>query len=215
MNGRTRTLLICGILAGPLYVVVGLIEIAIRPGFDITRHPLSLMSLGDLGWIQIANFLVTGSLVIAGAAGMRRAIAIGRGRTWGPLLVGVYGLGLVAAAFFSADPMNGFPPGTPAGMPATISWHALLQFVSAAIAFFALIAACFVFARRFASERRSGWAAYSVATGVFFFAAFVGNAVGAGSPSLAVAFAIAIVLGWTWISAVAARLAGGLVSAEA
>ena len=120
MNGRTRTLLICGILAGPLYVVVGLIEIAIRPGFDITRHPLSLMSLGDLGWIQIANFLVTGSLVIAGAAGMRRAIATGRGRTWGPLLVGVYGLGLVAAAFFSADPMNGFPPGTPAGMPATI-----------------------------------------------------------------------------------------------
>src|SRR5439155_310359 len=111
MNGRTRTLLICGILAGPLYVVVGLIEIAIP--------------------------------------------------------------------------------------------------------FSALIAACCVFARRFASERRSGWAAYSVATGIFFFAAFVGNAVGAGSPSLAVAFAIAIVLGWTWISAVAARLAGGLVSAEA
>ena len=54
-----------------------------------------------------------------------------------------------------------------------------------------------------------------MATGIFFFAAFVGNAVGAGSPSLAVAFAIAIVLGWTWISAVAARLAGGLVSAEA
>jgi hypothetical membrane protein len=62
----TRALLACGIVAGPLYIVLGLIQILIRPGYDITRHDLSLMSNGDLGWIQIANFLVTGLLTIAG-----------------------------------------------------------------------------------------------------------------------------------------------------
>ena len=67
----TRTLLTCGIAAGPLYVALGALQILIRPGFDPTRHDLSLMSNGDLGWIQIANFIITGLLVIAGAIGIR------------------------------------------------------------------------------------------------------------------------------------------------
>jgi hypothetical membrane protein len=44
----------------------------IRPGFDIKRHAISVLSLGDLGWIQIATFLITGLLTIASAVGMRR-----------------------------------------------------------------------------------------------------------------------------------------------
>ncbi|HZD56197.1 MAG TPA: DUF998 domain-containing protein [Anaerolineales bacterium] len=68
----TRALVTCGVIAGPLYIAVGLVQMLTRPGFDITRHSLSLLSNGDLGWIQIANFLVAGLLVIAGAAGMRR-----------------------------------------------------------------------------------------------------------------------------------------------
>jgi len=59
MKSRT-TLLACGTAAGPIYVGLGLLQIAIRPGFDITRHALSLLSNGDLGWIQISNFLITG-----------------------------------------------------------------------------------------------------------------------------------------------------------
>jgi hypothetical protein len=48
---RTRHLLACGVLAGPIYILVGLLQILTREGFDMTRHPLSLMSTGDLGWI--------------------------------------------------------------------------------------------------------------------------------------------------------------------
>ena len=72
MNNRaeqTKLLLTGGVLAGPIYILVGIAQILTREGFDITRHPLSMMSLGDLGWIQIANFIVTGLLVIAGAIG--------------------------------------------------------------------------------------------------------------------------------------------------
>lgn len=51
-----QILLACGIVTGPLYIALGLMQMLIRPGFDPTRHDLSLMSNGDLGWIQISNF---------------------------------------------------------------------------------------------------------------------------------------------------------------
>jgi len=206
----TRVLLLCGVVAGPLYILVGGIEMLTRPGFDPTRHELSLMSNGSLGWIHISLFILTGLLTIAGAVGMRRVLRGSRGGTWGPILLGIYGLGLIGAGFFIADPAHGFPPGTPVDAHA-VSWHGLLHFVSGGIGFLGLIAACFVFARRFAAQRLRGWAVYSVATGVIFFAAFVGIAVGSNSIGVIttiviLAFTVAVVIGWAWISAMAAKL---------
>ena len=206
----TRALLACGVVAGPIYIIVGGIEMLTRPGFDPTRHDLSLMSNGDWGWVQISLFVLTGLLTIAGAVGMRRVLTGSRGGIWGPILIGIYGLGLIGAGFFVADPALGFPPGTPANAH-TVSWHGLLHFVSGGIGFLGLIAACFVFARRFAAQRLRGWAVYSVATGVFFFAAFVGIAVGSNSVGtittiVILTFTAAVVIGWAWTSAMAAKL---------
>lgn len=202
----TNALLTCGVLAGPLYVVVGLIQAFTREGFDLRRHALSLLSNGDLGWIQIANFAVSGLLVIAGAVGMRRALHPGRGETWAPLLIGTYGAGLIAAAIFVADPALGFPPGTPEGPPTTVTTFGILHFVAGGVGFFALIAGCFVLARRFSARGERGWALFSTVTGVLFFAAFAGIASGAGTPALNIAFGLAVVLAWSWISAVSAHL---------
>src|ERR1700758_3700603 len=117
----TRSLLGYGVLAGPVYVVTALAQGLTRPGFDLLHDDVSLLSNGSLGWIQIANFIVTGACVLAAAVGMSRAL---HGRsTWGPRLVGVFGAGLIGAGIFVADPMNGFPVGTPAGRPETISVH--------------------------------------------------------------------------------------------
>ena len=205
---RSRYLLLGGAIAGPLYLVAGLIQAFIRPGFDIRRHDLSLLANGQLGWIQMANLIVSGLLVVAGAVGMRRALAAGRGRTWGPLLVGVYGIGLIGAGFFTADPALGFPPGTPADAHA-VSWHGLLHLVCAAIGFLSLIAGCLVFARRFAGAGERRWAAYSTVTGVVFFLAFAGIAAGSGSSWAILGFWIGVVLAWSWITAMAVRLMGG------
>ena len=49
----TNLLLKCGVLAGPVYVIVGLLQILFREGFDLRRHALSLMSNGPLGWIRL------------------------------------------------------------------------------------------------------------------------------------------------------------------
>jgi len=206
----TRALLACGVVAGPLYILVGVIEMLIRPGFDLRRHSLSLLSNGEGGWIHIAMLITTGLLTIAGALGMRRVLRGERGGSWGPALIGLYGLGLVGAGIFVADPALGFPPGTPPDA-ATISWHGLMHFVSGGIGFLGLIAACFVFARRFVAHKQLGWAVYSIATGVLFFAAFFGIAAGSqqGGATLTVvnlAFSVAVVLGWAWVSTMAARL---------
>ncbi len=217
--GTTRTLLMAGVIAGPLYVLLGLVQAMIRPGYDWTKHDLSLLSNGQLGWIQIANFVLTGLLVIAGAIGMRRAMRGSRGGTWAPLLIGLYGLGLVAAGIFVADPMNGFPPGTPAGPPVNPSGHGFLHIISGAVGFLGLIAACFVMARRFAGLRQGGWAAFSIVTGVLFFAAFFGIAMGSqqGGATLVIvtiAFTIAVVLAWIWLSLTASGLIAQLSNSK-
>ena len=196
----TRALLTLGALAGPLYVIVGLTQAAIRPGFDLTRHPLSLLSNGDLGWIQIANFVVTGSLVVAGAIGLKRALPSGRGRIWARRMLALYGVGLIGAGIFIADPALGFPPGTPAENN-PISWHGLLHFLGGTIGFIGFIATCLIFARRFNELGQSGWSVFSLITGVLFLAAFLAIASGSRGP-VSVYLALAVALGFAWLSAV-------------
>src|SRR5260370_38546729 len=91
----TRALLACGVVAGPFYIVVGVLQLFIRPGFDITRHMLSLLANGDLGWIQITNFEVSGLLTIAGAIGIRQCLPGGPRRPVGPRLLQPYGVGVM------------------------------------------------------------------------------------------------------------------------
>jgi hypothetical protein len=178
----------------------------------ITRHSLSLLATGDLGWVHVAMLATTGLLTIAGAAGLGQALASGRGRTAGSILIGVYGARLVAAGFLTADPALGFPLGTPAGPPTAYSWHGIGHFVAGGIGFLCLIAGCFVLARRFASNGERGWAAYSFATGIVFFAGFAGIASGNQSPVLNLAFGAAVVIAWVWISVICARARRELAS---
>lgn len=206
----TRRLLACGVVAGPIYIAVGAIEMLARTGFDLRRHSLSLLANGDLGWIHSTMLVLSGALVVAAAVGVRRALHGSRAGSWGPVLLGIYGSGLIGAGLFSADPALGFPPGTPADAN-EISWHGLLHFICGGVGFLGLIAACVVFARRFAGSGERVWAACSLLTGLLYFAAFFGIAAGStqGAAIVAVvntAFSVAVVLGWAWISAVAVRL---------
>jgi hypothetical protein len=137
-------LLTCGIVAGPLFVTTVLAQAFTRDGFDLGRHPISLLSLGDLGWIQIANFVVTGALVLA------CAVALDAG--WSSRLVGAFGLGLIMAGVFVTDAGAGFPEGAPASAPEQISWHGALHEVGFGVAFLSWLAACVVLARRSTSR---------------------------------------------------------------
>src|SRR5215218_2154732 len=106
----TKSLLGWGVVAGPFYLIVGLAQALLVPGFDLSRHALSLLLLGPLGWIQAANLVLTGLMVLAAAVGFARLLPGRRGR-WAGVLLGLYGVSLFAAAIFPPDPTGGFPPG--------------------------------------------------------------------------------------------------------
>jgi hypothetical protein len=204
----TKGLLLCGVASGPFFYILAVGQILTRPGFDIRRHAISVLSLGDLGWVQITNFAVTGLLAIACAIGIRRLLRGSLGGTWGPLLIAIYGLGLLTGSLFHPDPGLGFPPGAPIGMPTSMSPHAAVHMVGFSVAFVAVIAACFVFRRRFASLGERRWANYCVATGI---ATPILIVLGSSSRDwVGVIFAVAGVVAFGWVSAVAARLSSEL-----
>ena len=201
----TRSLLGYGVIAGPLYVVVSVVQALTREGFDLSRHEWSLLSNGSLGWIQITNFLVTGLMTIAFAVGVRRALPSGRGTTWAPRLIATYGVGLISAGVFRADPALGFPVGAPTGQ-APVSWHGALHFLSAGVGFSCLVAACLVIGGRLAAEGRRGWARYTRTSGVLFLAGFVAAAAGANASWGTLSFVGGVLVIFTWISAMAVHL---------
>src|SRR5215510_8056023 len=140
-------LLACGAIAGPLFVTAFLVQGATRPDYNPIRHSISTLALGSaFGWIQILNFVVAGLLTLAFAVGVRRVLRPQNGSTWGPLLVGLYAVGLLGAGVFVTDPDAGYPPGTLAKIQDP-SVHGILHYLSAGLGFPALLAACFVFAR--------------------------------------------------------------------
>jgi hypothetical protein len=195
----TKSLLGYGVLAGPFYVVVSLTQAFTRDKFDLTKHPWSLLANGDLGWIQTTNLIITGLMVMAAALGMRRLLHGGVGGTWGPALIGVFGLGMVASGFFPADPVAGFPTDI-VGLKAP-SMANTLHFVCGGIGFLCFVAACFVIARRFAGR---GWATYSRITGVVFLLAF--GAVAAGPGFGILAFTAGILAAFTWLATTSVQL---------
>jgi hypothetical protein len=201
----TKSLLGYGVIAGPFYVLAVAGQMVTRKGFDPTRHAASQLANGDLGWIQIATFLVTGAMTIAAAVGVRRAIGPGRLSAWASGLLGAYGAGLVAAGVLRADPSDGVPPGTPPGV-GEVSWHGLAHFAVAGVGFACLVAACFVLGAWFARKGLASWTWFSRVTGVVFAGSFVALSSGSGGATTILAFTAAVVLVWAWLTAVSVKL---------
>ncbi|GAA4559206.1 hypothetical protein GCM10023175_66740 [Pseudonocardia xishanensis] len=190
----TRSLLGWGVVAGPFYLVFGLILASTRTGFDLTRHPLSALLLGDHGLLQALNLVLTGIMVGAAALGFVRAVA-GRRGTAGGVLLGVYALCLVLSAVFPPDPTNGFPPG--AAAQATSS--GLLHLVFGAIGFLTLGAAALILAGELPG------AVFSRAAGVVVIVGFLGGAaLSPGGAGIALLW-VAVVVGWVWLAVASVR----------
>ena len=202
----TRSLLGWGVVAGPFYLVVGLTLALTRPGFDLSQHALSLLMLGEWGWMHRANVPLSALMVLAAAVGLSRAIRSGRGLAIAALTA-VYGLGLILSAVFIPDPARGFPAGETGRMATT---SGLLHLVFGALALLALTAAAFAYSgwcRRIGERRRATISALLGVIIVINFslgAAFATSTIGIGALWLAVlggwallALASAHVYNWT------------------
>lgn len=90
--------------------------------------------------------------------------------------------------------------GTPAGPPESVTWQGVGHLAAGGVGFLALIVACLVLARWFRHRGQTGWARFSLVTGVYYFVSFAGIATGAGNTVVNLAFTVAVVLGWLWLT---------------
>ena len=196
--------------AGPVFTAVFLAEGAVREGYRPLRHPVSSLALGPRGRVQTANFVVTGALCLAGAAGLHRGGERSAGSRAGSALVAAAGTGLLAAAAFPTDPVAGYPPGTPEG-PAQPTRTGIVHNLAGVLFFFGLPAAAFAYGRqsRRAGER-PGFAACCAATAATMpVTAVLAGAGFSGSPRFAryggLFQRLSIITGLTWLAAASAR----------
>jgi Protein of unknown function (DUF998) len=166
----TRILAIAGAAAGPLFAVLATGQVLLRDGFDLRRHPLSLLATGSPGIVQSSNFILAGIGVLCLAVAVRRTITEGVGRRWLAPLIAVFGLGLVASGVFVMDPENGFPIGTAEGPAPAMSWHGIAHIVAATTAFSGLAAACIVLTVRMIRRRAVGAAVLNACAALVFLA---------------------------------------------
>jgi len=183
---------------------------AFRDGYDPLRHPVSSLALGPAGWVQVASFLVAGVLTLVFALGLRQSLKPGPGAAAGPILIGVWGAGLVGAGVFLTDPVSGYPAGTPAS-PDQPSWHGLLHDLVFSLPGFAgFAAAIFVLAYAFARRHAPAWAVYSGFSGIAFVVLFVLASAGFSQDPRWVSTAgllqrLTVGIGWLWLTLLAVR----------
>lgn len=159
-------LLWSGALIGPWFIVLSLVQATVRPGFDLTKHEVSLLLAGAGGWAQTVVFIITGLLALAFAVGVRRQLHPGRAGTWGPILVALFGLLFIVAGLNHPDPQLGFPIGAPANVPATQSAPSNIHSTAFSALALCTVALCFVLMRKFVGDRARGWTIASAALGV-------------------------------------------------
>lgn len=200
-----RRLLSCGVVAPLLNIVVLLILGAVRPDYNPWVVPDSNLELGEGGWMQSTNYIVTGVLLLAFAIGMRRLLRAGRGSTWGPILLGIYGFTFIAIGPILPDPSLGYPPGA----SSTLTIHGVMHSLLGLLQFTSLTAACFVLARRDEALDGRGWSRYSVVTGLLVatsYVAFILTATVSDAGPTGLIERIGIIAGGIWVALLAIRL---------
>ena len=182
-----------GVVAGPFYLVFALILALARQGFDLSKHALSLLTLGDTGWLQTLNFALTGIMVVIAGWGVWRAVE-GRGRGAGVAVI-IAGAAIALAGVFRPDPMAGFPPGAEESMSASGMLHLALGVIE----FVAFAIAALLLARFFSTRGEKSRAVSSRLAGVLIVAAFVaGAALSAGSAGVALLW-LTVVVAFAWL----------------
>lgn len=190
----TRSMLGWGVVAGPFYLVFALTLALTRQGFDLSKHPLSLLTLGDGGWLQTLNFALTGIMVMVAGWGMLRAVER-RGRSAGAAVI-VAGAAIALAGVFRPDPIAGFPPGAEETMSASGMLHLALGMIE----FVAFTVAALLLARFFSTPGEKSRAMLSRLAGVLIVVAFAAGAALSAGPAGVALLWLAVVVSFAWLA---------------
>lgn len=128
---QRQLLVACGFAAPIVFVATFLIEGATRPGYDAWAEFVSLLSLGSDGWMQVANFIASGWLLLGFSVAVFQAVRIGAAPKPAPIVFSTMGLGLVGAGAFPTDAID-----------TSLTLHGELHYVATAIVAGSMAAAC-------------------------------------------------------------------------
>jgi hypothetical protein len=153
--------------------------------------------------VQTANFALSGIMVVAAAVGFARVLRPwSRAAAW---ILACYGVAVLAAAVFPADPVDGFPPGTPDGFPTSISTPGLLHFVFGATGFLALAVSCVVVGLALRRRGDARMARFSLLAGLVVAGGFFGPMFLPITGGIAGIW-VAVIVGWAWLAATSMHL---------
>jgi hypothetical protein len=95
--------ILCGVLAGPLFITAFTAIGAARRGYDWRRYPVSSLAIGPQGWQQRTNFILAGVLYSCAAVGLGRSDRRRIGPRAVPALIAGVGIGLIGSGLFVTD----------------------------------------------------------------------------------------------------------------
>jgi hypothetical membrane protein len=134
-----------GMIGPTLFVSMFTLEGWLRPGYQTFGMYVSELALGPRGWIQVVNFIVFGVLFLVFARGVAAEFQDGKASRFGPILLTIIGISLLASGPFVMDQVT-----TP---PDQMSWHGKLHMnLFGALVFSLSPVSCFVFLRRFRED---------------------------------------------------------------
>ena len=190
---------LAGVVGPPLFGAV--IALATLLQYDFLRglgwHPIdaspvpypSALALGPYGWLQVANFVLFGLLLLVFAVGLHRGVGGGRGSKIGPVLLATAGVGLMLCGFKTEPDLSALPQ----------TAHGWLHLIGFFIMAGGLLGSAFALWRRLRQDDGwRGYGGYSLATGLL---AIVSLTV-PGQASTYLLLAVML----TWVEVLAIRL---------
>lgn len=162
---KAKWQLLCGVIAGPLFIITFIIAGMLRPNYSAMRNSVSALANGGNGWLQVANFEITGLLILLFAFGIRHYFGRAHEKAGRASLFAIVAATVIGAGLFKTDMRGFYYPGTFV-LPIEHTWHGTLHVLFSVTGFLVLAAACFVFARQFRRWQLTGWANYSVVSGI-------------------------------------------------
>lgn len=155
---RVELAAVAGMAGAVLFVSVFTVYGWLYPNYSWTRMFVSELSLGPYGWVQVLNFVLSGTLVLTFGRGLAAYFSGGAASKVGPVLVQGIGVSLIVSGPLVTDPSAMFGQTSP---------HGIVHGIFGAIVFTFAPLSCFVFYRRFRSD--PGWrplAGWTLVSGV-------------------------------------------------
>jgi hypothetical protein len=177
LTHRRRLAAWAGIIGPTLFAATFTIEGWLRPGYHPLGMFVSALSLGPRGWVQIVNFVVFGTLLLAFSRGVAAEFQDGKASRAGPILLTIIALSILASGPFVMD-----PAATP---PAEMTLHGILHQFFGAVAFSLMPVSCFVFWRRFRADPKwRSFHSWTLSVGIMIVAAVLLLKIAQTSPSV-------------------------------